>query len=188
MSACTHSPCRDPRSPRSVCAGSGPAQAPLRVPADPMGQLRQAWGRPLEPCVPGGLQWVGPLPYWPHPLQEAVPGLPCGLVVKNPLAPIGDTGLIPGLGRSHMPQGNQVHASVLNCFSRVRFFATLWTVTCQAPLTMGFSRREYWSGLPCPSPGDLPYPGVETASLAPPALTGGVCTTEPSGRPLRHSC
>ena len=44
--------------------------------------------------------------------------------------------------------------------------AILWTVTHQAPLSMGFSRQEYWSGLPCPSPGDLPNPGIEPGSLA----------------------
>ena len=43
---------------------------------------------------------------------------------------------------------------------------TLWTVACQAPLSMGFSRQEYWGGLPCPSPGDLPHQGIEPASLA----------------------
>ena len=45
--------------------------------------------------------------------------------------------------------------------SHVRLFATLWTVACQAPLSMGFLRREYWSGLPFPSPGELPDPGIE---------------------------
>ena len=45
---------------------------------------------------------------------------------------------------------------------------TLWTVACQAPLTMGFSRQEYWSGLPCPLPGDLPDPGIKPASLMSP--------------------
>ena len=48
---------------------------------------------------------------------------------------------------------------VLSCFSLVRLFATLWTVAHQAPLSMGFSRQEYWSGLPCPLPGDLPRLG-----------------------------
>ena len=43
--------------------------------------------------------------------------------------------------------------------------ATQWTVACQAPLSMGFSRQEYWSGLPCPPPGDLPNPGIEATSL-----------------------
>ena len=46
-------------------------------------------------------------------------------------------------------------------FSRVRLYATLWTVAWQAPLSMGFSRQEYWSGLPCPPQGDLPDPGIE---------------------------
>ena len=49
--------------------------------------------------------------------------------------------------------------------SRVRLFATLWTVAHQAPLSMGFSRQEYWSRLPCPPPGDLPDPGIKPASL-----------------------
>ena len=59
----------------------------------------------------------------------------------------------------------------------------LWAVACQAPLTMGFSRQESWSGWPLPSPGDLPNPGVESAF---PALAGRFFTTEPPGKP--HSC
>ena len=55
--------------------------------------------------------------------------------------------------------------------------ATPWTVACQAPLSMGFSRQEYWSGLPCPSPRDLPNPGIEPASLGSPALAGEFFTT-----------
>ena len=51
---------------------------------------------------------------------------------------------------------------VLSHFSRVRFFSTLWTVACQAPLSIRFSRQEYWSGLPCPPPEDLPHPGYRT--------------------------
>ena len=50
--------------------------------------------------------------------------------------------------------------------SHVRLFETLWTVAPQAPLSMGFSRQEYWSGLPFPSPGDLPDPGIEPRSPA----------------------
>ena len=50
--------------------------------------------------------------------------------------------------------------------SRVRLFATPWTVAYQAPLSMGFSRQQYWSGLPFPSPGDLPDPEIEPGSLA----------------------
>ena len=54
----------------------------------------------------------------------------------------------------------------LSHFSPVRLFATLWTVAHQAPLSMGFSSQEYWSGLPCPPPGDPPNSGIELASLA----------------------
>ena len=56
---------------------------------------------------------------------------------------------------------NISYACVLRHFSRVWLFATPWTVALQAPLSMGFSRQEYWSGLPCPLPGDLPNPGIE---------------------------
>ena len=65
--------------------------------------------------------------------------------------------------------------------SRVQLFVTLSTVARQAPLSMGFSRQEYCSGLPCPPPGDLPNPGIEPASLMSPALAGGFFTT--SARP-----
>ena len=67
---------------------------------------------------------------------------------------------------------------VLSHFSPVRLFATLCTaVAHQAPLSKGFSRQAYWSGLPCPSPGVLPDPGIEPASLISPALAGGFFTT-----------
>ena len=56
--------------------------------------------------------------------------------------------------------------SEVKSLSRVRLFATPWTVAYKAPLSMGFSRQEYWSGLPFPSPGDLPDPGIEPGSPA----------------------
>ena len=59
---------------------------------------------------------------------------------------------------------------------------TPWTVACQAPLSMEFSRQEYWSGLPFPPPEDLPDPGIEPVS---PALAGGFFTTEAPGKPSR---
>ena len=59
---------------------------------------------------------------------------------------------------------------------------TSWTVARQALLSTGFSRQEYWSGLPLPSPGDLPNPGIEPASLASPSLAGRFFTTEPPGK------
>ena len=60
--------------------------------------------------------------------------------------------------------------------SRVQLFVTPWTVAHQAPLSMGFSRQEYWSGLPFPSPGDLPHLGIESRS---PALQADALTSEP---------
>ena len=53
---------------------------------------------------------------------------------------------------------------MLSHFSHVRLWATLCTAACQAPLSMGFSKQEYWSGLPCPLPGDLPDPGIKPVS------------------------
>ena len=66
---------------------------------------------------------------------------------------------------------------MLSRLSYVRLSVTLWTVACQAPLSMGFSRQEYWSGLPCPPSGNLPHPGTEPISLTSPALAGGFFTT-----------
>ena len=61
---------------------------------------------------------------------------------------------------------------MLSCFSHVRLFATPWTEAHQAPLSIGSSRQEYWSGLPCPPPGDLPDPGIEPLSPMFLALAG----------------
>ena len=79
--------------------------------------------------------------------------------------------------------GNCTHSdkSLLTChFSHVRLFATPWTVAHQAPLSMGFSRQEYWSGLPFPSPEDLPNPGIEPGL---PALHADSLPAEPQGKP-----
>ena len=68
-------------------------------------------------------------------------------------------------------------ACMLSCFSCVRLFVTPWTIARQAPLSMGLSRQEYCSGLPCPPPGDLPDPGMEPVPLMSPALAGRFFTT-----------
>ena len=68
----------------------------------------------------------------------------------------------------------KVGAKSLSC---VPFCVTLWTVAPQAPLSMGFSRQEYWSGLPCLPPGDLPDPGITPMSLMSLALAGEFFTT-----------
>ena len=67
--------------------------------------------------------------------------------------------------------------------SHVQLFKTPWTVAYQAPPSMGFSKKEYWSGLPFPSPGDLPDPGIEARS---PALQADVSPSEPPGKPDNH--
>ena len=65
--------------------------------------------------------------------------------------------------------------------SCVRLFVTPWTVAYQGPLSIGFSRQEYWSGLPCPSPGDLPDPGIEPRF---PTLRADALPSEPPGKPI----
>ena len=61
-----------------------------------------------------------------------------------------------------------------------------WTEVHQAPLAMGFPRQEYWGGLPFPSPGDLPDPGIKPTSIMSPALAGGFFTTEPPKKPTHY--
>ena len=74
--------------------------------------------------------------------------------------------------------------SVSQLFSCIWIFATLWTIDHQTPLSMGFSRQEYWSGLPVPPPRDLPNPGIEPMSPVFPALADGLFVTEPPGKPF----
>ena len=69
---------------------------------------------------------------------------------------------------------------VLSHFSRVRLLVSPWTIARKAPLSMGFSRQEYWSGLPLPFLGDLPNPGIELSS---PALQADSLPSEPPGKP-----
>ena len=76
-----------------------------------------------------------------------------------------------------------VHAK--SDFGCVQLFSTPWTIACQAPLSLGLSRQEHWSGLPCPPPRDLPDPGIEPTSLTSPALAGGFFTTSANlGNPV----
>ena len=121
-------------------------------------------------------------------------GFPSGSDSKESACKAGDPDSVPGLGRSpgkgngypvfffFKSQFNLVtigvhacmHVCVQSHFSHVRLFAAPWTVACLAPPSMGFSRQEYWSGVTCPSPGDLPNPGIKPRS---PALAGKFFTT-----------
>ena len=79
-----------------------------------------------------------------------------------------------------------MHACVLSCFSHVWLFVMLWTVACQAPLSMGFSRQEYWSRVSCSPSEDLPDQGIESVYLKSPALTGGFLTTSSTWEALKY--
>ena len=81
-----------------------------------------------------------------------------------------------------------MRAYMLSHFGHIWLFATLWTIARQAPLSLGFSRQEYWSGLPpCPPPGGLPDPGIKPVSLMFPAQAGRLFTTHTTWEaPLKH--
>ena len=92
--------------------------------------------------------------------------------------------ILPIYGRIHMEMCSCVievrkPSCVWSHFRRVWLCATLWTVACQAPLSMGFSRQEYWSELPCFPPGDLPDPKIKPTSFKSPALQADSLPTEP---------
>ena len=70
--------------------------------------------------------------------------------------------------------------------SHARLFETPWTVARQAPLSMEFCRQEYWSGFPCHTPQDLPYPGIGPGSLGSSALEGGFFTSAPPGKHIKY--
>ena len=99
----------------------------------------------------------------------------------NPILPPKAHLLIPYGGNLPLDKNEIVKVS-LSC---VQLFETPWTVARQAPLFMGFSRQEYWSGLPLPSPGDLPNPGIEPGS---PALQADSLLSEPPGKTFLGTC
>ena len=82
---------------------------------------------------------------------------------------------------NHLFASVNLEIVVIQALSHVQLFATPWTIARQIPPSKGFPRQEYWSGLPFPSPGDLPDPGIEPRS---PVLAGGSFITEPLGKPL----
>ena len=89
-------------------------------------------------------------------------------------------------GRREVPEGGDIcMRTEVKSVSRVQLFVTTWTVAYQAPPSMGFSRREYWSGVPFPSPGDLPDPGIKPWS---PAFQADALTSEPPGKSMLPGC
>ena len=91
--------------------------------------------------------------------------------------------------RSRIWSRNASSWGISSCFTRVRLFVTLWTIVCWAPLSKGFSRQEYWRGLPCRPSGDLHIPGIKPES---PVLAGNFFTTsatwEGGGISPKSSC
>ena len=90
-------------------------------------------------------------------------------------------------------QGSRVISVYLHKYctcmlSCIWLFEAQWTVVLRCPLSMGFSRQEYWTGLPFPPPGDLPDPEIKTGSQESPALLWRFFTTEPPGKPYLHKC
>ena len=99
-------------------------------------------------------------------------------------------GLIPGWGTKILyavPCSKHTHIhmhGMIPSLSRVRLFVTPWTVARQDPLSMGFPRQEYWSGLSFPLPRDVPASGIESESPVAPALPADSSLSEPSGKRL----
>ena len=121
---------------------------------------------------PGHWQVSFPLERWKKQRSLSLP--PSSSVAKlfSPVSPAGNL----SLGERGRKRGWLLTCIRACVFSHVRFFGTPWTLAHQAPLSMGFSRQEYWSGLPCPPPGDLPDPGIQPAS---PASQADSLPTEP---------
>ena len=112
--------------------------------------------------------WVQSLG-WEDPLEKEMATHSSTLVMKIPWTE--ESGRLHSIGSQRV--GHNWAISL--------FFVTLWTVACQTPLSTGFSRQEHWSGCHAPPPGDLPDPGIETAS---PALQVDSLPIESSGKPL----
>ena len=89
----------------------------------------------------------------------------------------GSESLLPASPAKHAAYYSCMCACMLSCFSPVQLFEIPWTIACQAPLSMGFFRWEYWSGFPCPPPGDLSGPEIKSMALRSPALAGRFFTT-----------
>ena len=161
-----------------------PQQAESQVPLHIV-QKRRSQGSERVHDLPEATQWLS--------RESNIPttSLPNPRVAKN-LCQCGEVHL-GGFGQQTPPTQPSLHMQacsqcmcVLSRFSCVRLFATPWTVACQAPLSMGFSRQEYCSGLPFPSLGDLLDPGIELTFLVSPALTGNFFTTSTTWEALMN--
>ena len=131
----------------------------------------RAEGGALGGCGPA-LRPSPPAPHW-------------GLLQRKGQDPRVAAGFVGGVTVDRFLRAS-ASLSALSRFHHVQLFVTPWTIACQAPLSMGFSRQEHWSGFPCPSPGDLPDPGIKPSSLTSPALAGGFFTSSATWEALPY--
>ena len=144
--------------------------------------LCSSWNSPDQNTGVGSLSLLQGI----FPTQGSNPGLPHCRQILYQLSPQGNPRILewvtypfsrgscqprnwtgsPALQARSLPTEVSEKWSEVKLLSRVRLLATPWTIAYQAPLSMGFSKQDYWSGLPFPSPGDLPYPGIEPRSPA----------------------
>ena len=126
----------------------------------------------IHPCLSRGCNyaWVLGTALCLHPFRPVVKAFEKPSSVASPWGP-------------RHPSWVSLTLTIRACFSRVQRFATSWTIACQAPLSMGFSRQECWRGLPFSSPGDLPNPGIPLASNPAHTSVNSPFMTHPSGTP-----
>ena len=143
---------------------------------NPASRSPDSWGLPRVTrcfiCEISGARLPGPDQVFAATNRNTCPPSPFPPLAPPPRRLTGSACLRGPFGWSLIRSSRIVHACKLSHFSCVQLLATPWPVAHQAPLSMGFSRQEYWSGLPCPPLGDLPHPGIEPASLMSPALAG----------------
>ena len=118
--------------------------------------------------------------------QGSNPGLPYCRQMLYHLSHQGSHSIIYICIHTHTHTHTHKHTCALSHFPHGQLFVTLWTIVHQAPLSMEFFRPKYWSGLPSPSPGDLPNPGMQPASLMSPALTDRFFTTSATWEAPKH--
>ena len=133
---------------------------------------------------PHGLQPARLLCPWRFSRQEYQRALPCHSPRDLPDSGIKSRSVkSPALADGFFTTSATWEIPKCQSLSRVQLFAMTWTVACQTPLSMEFPKQEYWNGLPCPFPGDLPDPGFKPRS---PALQADSLPSEPPRKPISH--
>ena len=148
---------RQDRGAATWCSDQVPTWAPSRKPTKPKPRFLCSLGLPVSICPRWG--WTSPGLCQQHSTEPTSPG-----------TTLSSNQFSDDCVCLYACMSVRRHAKSLQLCPAL---CTPWSVAHQAPLSMGFSRQEYWSGLPCPPPGDLPDPEIEPVSLAPPALAGG---------------